>query len=80
MRQIKRRIQKQKKKEAKKQMKSVIDLMLNGIPDKCTACGAKYDKKDKQHAQTFKVEVTESLKQVLLYCPDCQKGEPTYGC
>ena len=39
MRQIKRRIEKQKKKEAKKQMKSVIDLMLNGIPDKCTICG-----------------------------------------
>ena len=80
MRQIKRRIEKQKKKEAKKQMKSVIDLMLNGIPDKCTTCGTKYDKQDKQHAQTFKVEVTESLKQVLLYCPDCQKKEPTYGC
>jgi hypothetical protein len=47
-------------------------LMLS-IPEKCLTCEAKFDKKSKEHAMTWFVEVFETLKRVDLYCPECQE-------
>ena len=49
---------------------STIDLMLQ-LPDKCLTCDKIYDKKDKEMARTWFVEVFSEQKCVNLYCPKC---------
>lgn len=48
-----------------------VNLMLS-IPEKCLTCEAAFDKKSKEHAKTWFVEVFSEQKRVDLYCPDCQ--------
>ncbi len=49
-----------------------VNLMLS-LPEKCLTCEAKFDKKSKEHAQTWFVEVFSEQKRVELYCPECQE-------
>lgn len=48
-----------------------VNLMLS-IPEKCLTCEATFDKKNKEHAKTWFVEVFSEQKRVDLYCPECQ--------
>jgi len=49
-----------------------VNLMLD-MPNKCLTCDAIFDKKDKQMAMTWFVEVFSEQKRVDLYCPSCQE-------
>ena len=49
---------------------STVDLMLH-LPNKCLICEALYDKKSKEMANTWSVEVYNEQKVVKLYCPEC---------
>jgi hypothetical protein len=53
-----------------KETASTIDLMLN-LPNECLTCKKPYDKKDKQMASTWSVEVSYKNKTTNLYCPEC---------
>ena len=55
------------------QATSSLDLMTS--LDKCNGCDAKFDKKSKEHAMTWYVEVYKADKKVLLYCPECQQAK-----
>lgn len=57
-------------KELGKEATSSIDLMLN-LGSECILCKKMYDKKDKEMAKTWFVEVFKEKKQVDLYCPEC---------
>jgi uncharacterized protein with PIN domain len=48
------------------------NLMLS-TPEKCLTCEAKFDKKSKEMAMTWFVEVFNEQKRVDLYCPECQE-------
>jgi hypothetical protein len=47
-----------------------VGLMLN-LPNECLTCKKPYDKKSKEMAMTWFVEVYNEQKRVDLYCPDC---------
>jgi hypothetical protein len=49
-----------------------VNLILS-LPEKCLTCEAKFDKKSKEHAQTWAVEVFETQNRVDLFCPVCQQ-------
>ncbi len=57
-------------KELGKDAASTIDLMLH-LPTKCFICEALYDKKNKDMAMSWSVEVYNEQKLVKLYCPEC---------
>jgi hypothetical protein len=43
--------------------------------DKCCVCETPFDRKSREHAMTWTVEVFKEKKTVDLYCPDCKKVE-----
>jgi hypothetical protein len=49
-----------------------VNLMLS-LPEKCLTCELKFDKKSKEHAKTWFVEVFNEQKRVDLFCPECQE-------
>ena len=49
---------------------STLDLMTS--LDKCCVCNAEFDKKSREHAMTWYVEVFKAAKRVDLYCPNCR--------
>lgn len=53
-----------------KEGSDLVDLMLNGTPDKCTTCQKPFDKKDKEMAMTWTVKVWNKERKVELYCPE----------
>ena len=53
---------------------SSIDLMVN-IPDCCSVCQKAYDKKNKEMARTWFVDVFNKQKLVVLTCPECRAEE-----
>ena len=55
-----------------KEATQTVNLMLS-LPEKCLTCEAKFDKKNKEHAATWHVEVFSEQKRVDLYCPECQQ-------
>jgi len=60
------------KKNKKLEKKMAKKLMLFDIlGDECAACQEPYDKKSKEHVQTWRVIVREQEKIVRLYCPPC---------
>ena len=69
-RKIKRSKQKKQKKEAQKRMKKQV-FLFGKLPDNCLACDKKFDKKNKEHAMTWKVIVKEKEEVIRLYCPTC---------
>jgi hypothetical protein len=50
---------------------STLDLMTS--LDKCCVCEAQFDKKSREHAMTWYVEVFKTIKKVDLYCPNCKE-------
>ena len=61
-----RKFAKQFTKQLKKQMK-----MMGSMPDECLACKKAFDRKSKEHADTWKVVVRKKTEQTNLYCPEC---------
>lgn len=57
-------------KQIGKDATSTVDLMLN-LPSACLDCEKEYDRKNKQMAMTWFVEVFNAEKRVDLYCPEC---------
>jgi uncharacterized protein with PIN domain len=57
-------------KKAEKQMAKKL-MMFDMLDDECAACTTPFDKKSKEHAETWSVVVREQEKVVRLYCPDC---------
>lgn len=55
-------------KEAVKKVSMMIDM-----PEKCLTCETKFDKKSREHAMTWFVEIFNEQKKVSLYCPQCQE-------
>ena len=53
---------------------STIDLILS-IPDKCSVCQKDFDKKSKEMAKTWFVDVFSEQKMVILTCPECRKED-----
>ena len=49
-----------------------LDLMLN-LPEKCHICKMPYDKKSKEMAMSWFVDVYEKEKWTILTCPTCQE-------
>lgn len=49
-----------------------VSLMIN-LPTECLTCRKSYDKKSKEMAMTWFVEVFNEQKKVDLYCPECQE-------
>ena len=58
------------KKDAEKNLAKQIN-MFDRMPDKCDACSKPFDKKSKEMAQTWFVNVFDEEKIVDLFCPDC---------
>ena len=58
------------KKDIKKRMKQQL-TMFDKLKDECAACETPFDRKSKEHAQTWKVVVREEEEVVRLYCPEC---------
>jgi hypothetical protein len=67
-----RRAEKTKKKltPAEQNLSQKI-FLFDKIPDTCTTCAEPFDKKDKTHAQTWRVVVHKEKEQVRLFCPTC---------
>jgi uncharacterized protein with PIN domain len=49
-----------------------LDMMLN-LPEKCHKCKAPYDKKSKEMAMTWFVDVYEQQHLTILTCPTCRE-------
>jgi hypothetical protein len=58
-------------KDNAKKITSSIDLMMT--LESCCVCKTAFDRKSREHAQTWRVDVYSQEKQVKLYCPECQK-------
>ncbi len=65
-----RKIARNKAKKEEKEMKQLLS-MFEKLGDECAACEAPFDKKSKEHAETWKVVVREKEQVVRLYCPEC---------
>ena len=66
------------KRNSKKQIKKIMDDstsrhlgMFDLIPNNCSHCQTPFDKKSKQHAQTWMVSADYEKKEVVLFCPTC---------
>ena len=70
MRKIRRNIQKQKRKEAEKEMSEKI-VLFGKIPDCCGICDTSFDKKNKEQVMSWSVIVQKTEEIVKLYCPTC---------
>jgi uncharacterized protein with PIN domain len=70
---LKRKIARNAFKKSKKAEKQMADklMMFDMLDDECAACTTPFDKKSKEHAETWSVVVREQEKVVRLYCPDC---------
>tara|TARA_Y100000310_G_scaffold139945_1_gene139304 strand:+ start:3422 stop:3682 length:261 start_codon:yes stop_codon:yes gene_type:complete len=66
----KRKMQRQEKKKAEKELKHTLGL-FDKIPEECLTCEEKFDKNDKKMVLEWQVIVRKEEKIVRLYCPDC---------
>jgi hypothetical protein len=66
----KRKIQRQEKKKAEKELKHTLGL-FDKIPEECLTCEEKFDKNDKKMVLEWQVVVRKEEGIVRLYCPDC---------
>ena len=69
-RKIKRKGVAKRRKQTEKDMAQKIN-MFDRMPDECNACEKPFDKKSREHANTWNVVVKEEKSVVRLYCPDC---------
>ena len=65
-RKIKRKQQKEAKKELTKKIKDIF------LPDNCMLCQKPFDKKSREHAMTWMVSIIKEQK--ILTCPECWEG------
>ena len=65
-----RKIERKQKKDFQKELTKQVGL-FNLLPEECYMCKKPYDKKSKEMAQTWFVNVFEDKKIVDLFCPDC---------
>jgi uncharacterized protein with PIN domain len=75
-RKIRRKKEKQIKKDAEQNMKRQLALFKH-LPDACSGCDQPFDKTSRDHHMTWKVRVYEEAQQVYLACPHCH--EPPRG-
>ena len=65
-----RKLERKQKKDFQKEVTKKVGL-FNLIPEECNKCKKPYDKKSKEMAQTWFVNVFDDEKIVDLFCPDC---------
>ena len=65
-----RKLERKQKKDVEKELSKKVGL-FNLLPEKCHICEKPYDKKSKEMAQTWFVNVFAEDKIVDLFCPDC---------
>jgi len=65
---LSKKMQRQKEKDAKKELKKKVGL-FNKLSDCCLVCRKDFDKKNKDMVMTWSVVIKEEL--VRLYCPEC---------
>ena len=69
-RRLRRKKAKKEEKEAKKEMAKKVGLFLK-VPDQCSFCSVRFDKKSKAQVKSWRVTVVEEGELVTLYCPSC---------
>ena len=67
---IERKLQRNKEKQAKKDMKQKMGL-FDKLGDECLTCQRPFDKKSKEQAKSWFVAVRKKENKVNLYCPEC---------
>ena len=68
MNSLKKKIKRNKEKEAKKELQKKVGL-FNKLGDQCLVCQKAFDKKNKDMVMSWSVVVKE--EKVRLYCPEC---------
>ena len=68
MNSLKKKIKRDKEKEAKKELQKKVGL-FNKLADHCLVCKKDFDKKNKDMVMSWSVVVKE--EKVRLYCPEC---------
>lgn len=58
------------KKKVGEETFNAVSLMLS-MPEECSGCQKKFDKKDKEMAKTWMVQVYQKKNAVDLKCPEC---------
>ena len=69
-RSIKRKIKKNKKRQAEQDLKEKIG-MFSQLEDSCLVCKKVFDKQNKKMVQSWYVIVRKEQNKVNLYCPEC---------
>ena len=67
---LERKMKRRAQKENKKEMKQVL-TMFGNLADKCLTCDKEFDKTDKEQVSTWHVAVREKEGKANLYCPEC---------
>jgi hypothetical protein len=60
-----------------KKQKRLIEekvFLFDAMPNKCNGCSLDFDKKSREHANTWSVMVFQETKTVRLFCPECYKN------
>jgi hypothetical protein len=71
-RKVRRQHANKNKKEATKQIKKMVSMFAM-LPDECSMCSRRFDKKSREDHMTWQVRVNEAKEKVLLSCPECQE-------
>lgn len=69
---LKRKIQRAKKKKAEEDLKDKV-MSFDRMPECCVMCFKDFDKKSKEHHDTWTIVERREEKRVSLFCPDCWK-------
>lgn len=67
---IKRKIKRNKKKKAEKELTTKVAL-FGKLGDECMTCNKPFDKKNREQVMSWSVVVREQENKVNLYCPQC---------
>ena len=67
-RQMRRALKKQVGGDAQEKMSHQV-AQFGKLPDKCSACAAPFDKKERSMVESWKVVVRQEV--VRLFCPEC---------
>ncbi len=67
---LKRKMLRRQEKAAKKKLKKQLST-FGALGEECSACAKEFDKKSREHAETWRVVVRKDKNRVSLFCPDC---------
>jgi len=67
---LKRKLKRDKEKEARKELTKKVGL-FNKLPNHCLTCNEKFDKTNKEMVMAWNVVVRQNKETVRLYCPSC---------